>query len=526
MQETAHLAYAPDEFLPAAMNGGATARIAQWHPTAPQAMHSPTSAQRQRKRVEQKFRLALLLTDAVMVSLAFGLAYWLRFEAGIALVPEVQPELGQYVRLVALLTPLWLFLFWFLHLYDLHYLLGGTAEYAKALNACTSGMMAVVLVSFLVPNFQIARAWLVLSWGLSAMLVCIGRLLLRRAAYHLRRQGLFTARALIVGTNGEAVALAQQLSNRLASGVEIVGFVDAQDGPLSSTQAVSVIKGSPVLGDLPSLSELVQAHDIEEVIVAPTAVAREQLIQLPERLATLPHVQMRLSSGLYEIFTTGMRVSTRNSVPLMSINRVRLDRLETIFKALLDYSLVFLMLPIALPLFAVIALLIKLDSPGPVIYRRRVVGVGGREFDAFKFRTMLVNGDEILAQRPDLMAELQAHHKLKDDPRVTPLGRFLRRTSLDELPQLINVLLGDMSLVGPRMISPDERAEYGRMQHNLFTVKPGLTGLWQVSGRSDLSYEERVQLDMHYIRNYSIWMDLQILFFQTLPAVLRRTGAY
>jgi lipopolysaccharide/colanic/teichoic acid biosynthesis glycosyltransferase len=181
---------------------------------------------------------------------------------------------------------------------------------------------------------------------------------------------------------------------------------------------------------------------------------------------------------------------------------------------------------VLLPLFAVIAILVKMDSPGPVFYRRRVLGIGGKQFDAFKFRTMSCNGDEILQQHPELKAELEATQKLRDDPRVTRTGRWLRRTSLDELPQLINVILGQMSLVGPRMISPDEMEQYGQMQLNLLTVKPGLTGLWQVSGRSDLAYVERVQLDMHYIRNYSIWRDLQILFFQTPPAVIKRRGAY
>jgi lipopolysaccharide/colanic/teichoic acid biosynthesis glycosyltransferase len=167
-----------------------------------------------------------------------------------------------------------------------------------------------------------------------------------------------------------------------------------------------------------------------------------------------------------------------------------------------------------------------MDSPGPIFHRRRVVGAGGRAFDAFKFRTMVVNGNDVMAQHPELQAELQANHKLKEDPRVTRVGKWLRSASLDELPQLINVLLGQMSLVGPRMITQEETAEYGQMRHNLLTVKPGLTGLWQVSGRSDLTYDERVQLDMQYIRNYSIWLDIQILFFQTLPSVLNRRGAY
>ena len=173
-----------------------------------------------------------------------------------------------------------------------------------------------------------------------------------------------------------------------------------------------------------------------------------------------------------------------------------------------------------------VALLIKLDSPGPVLHRRRVLGVSGKHFDAFKFRTMYVNGDEILNGHAELQEQLRADHKLKEDPRVTRVGHWLRKYSLDELPQLFNVIRGQMGLVGPRMITPEEAEKYGRHRLNLLTVKPGITGLWQVSGRSDLSYDERVQLDMYYIRNYSVWLDLQILFVQTVPAVIHGRGAY
>ena len=172
-----------------------------------------------------------------------------------------------------------------------------------------------------------------------------------------------------------------------------------------------------------------------------------------------------------------------------------------------------------------ITLLIKFGSPGPVIHKRRVMGLNGKQFYALKFRTMVVNGDEVIARHPELQEELERNHKLKDDPRVTPVGAFLRKYSLDELPQLLNVLKRDMSLVGPRMISPEEVAMYKQFDINLFTVLPGMTGLWQVSGRSDISYDERVRLDMYYIRNWSIWLDLQLLF-QTIPAVLKGRGAY
>jgi lipopolysaccharide/colanic/teichoic acid biosynthesis glycosyltransferase len=171
----------------------------------------------------------------------------------------------------------------------------------------------------------------------------------------------------------------------------------------------------------------------------------------------------------------------------------------------------------------------KLTDPGPVIYRRRVVGVGGKEFDAFKFRTMVVNSNEVLRELlerdPHAREEYERYYKLKRDPRITRIGNFLRKTSIDELPQLFNVLKGEMSIVGPRMITMEEVEKYGRWGLNLHTVKPGITGLWQTSGRSELTYEERVRLDMRYIRNYSIWVDIQIMV-QTIPAVLMSKGAY
>ncbi len=153
------------------------------------------------------------------------------------------------------------------------------------------------------------------------------------------------------------------------------------------------------------------------------------------------------------------------------------------------------------------------------------MGINGRQFDAFKFRTMYINGQEILDKHPELKVELQKTFKLKKDPRVTRVGKWLRKMSLDELPQIFNILLNQMSLVGPRMISPEELPEFKQWGMNLLTVKPGLTGLWQVSGRSDISYENRVRLDMYYIRNWNIWIDLQVLL-RTIPTVLSRRGAY
>jgi lipopolysaccharide/colanic/teichoic acid biosynthesis glycosyltransferase len=194
-------------------------------------------------------------------------------------------------------------------------------------------------------------------------------------------------------------------------------------------------------------------------------------------------------------------------------------------KTILDYLVVVPGLLLILPLLLFIALLIKLDTPGPIMHRRRVLGLNGRQFDALKFRTMFVNGEEILAQFPKLKAELDRNYKLKGDPRVTRVGHVLRKFSLDELPQLFNVLNQDMSLIGPRIIAPEEIVKYGRWGKTLLSAMPGLTGWWQVNGRSNTSYEERIHLDMEYIHNWSFWLDIKILLL-TIPAVLRGDGAY
>ena len=200
-------------------------------------------------------------------------------------------------------------------------------------------------------------------------------------------------------------------------------------------------------------------------------------------------------------------------------------RYNRTLKLAIDYALALPGLLLIAPLFILLAILVKLDSPGPVFHRRRVLGQDGRVFDAFKFRTMYVNGDEILARYPKLRQELNKNYKLKCDPRVTRVGTFLRKFSLDELPQLLNVLARDMSLIGPRIIAPDEISKYGQYGPALMTVMPGLTGLWQVSGRSNTTYDERVTLDMHYITEWSVWLDIKILL-RTIPAVLKGDGAY
>lgn len=461
----------------------------------------------------------LALGDALALGAAFGLAYWIRFELQLTVAPEVVPEITVYRATTALFVVVWMLALSVVGLYRPQMRFRGTLETAKVFSACTTATMLVIVATFLLPQFVISRMWLVSSWSLSFLLVSAHRLLVRRLRIAVQRRGYLLAPAIIVGTNEEALSLAGFLSDWAASGVRLLGFVTSEASDGSSDTPL------PVLGSSDEIGSILERLEVEDLIVAITALNREELLRLCERTEYSP-IQLRLSSGLYELLTTRVIVQTLGTVPLISLQKQRLDPGEAALKSVVDRTVTLLALVLLWPLFIAIAVWIKLDSPGPVIHRRGVLGAGGRRFDALKFRTMHVNGHELLAGHPDAAAELRVHQKLKQDPRVTRAGRVLRKYSLDELPQLLNVLVGQMSLVGPRMIAPEEADKYGRHRMNLLTVKPGITGLWQVSGRSDLSYEERVRMDMYYIRAYSIWLDLQILFVQTLPAVIWGRGAY
>lgn len=464
--------------------------------------------------------ISLAITDLLAILLGFFLAFVGRFELGISwdYQPPVSP-IDLYQSFVFLIAPSWLLIFFIFGLYDFKNIFSGMQEYAKIFNACTLGVMLIVLLTFLYPTLTLARGWVVLSWLFTSTLVSLGRFGFRRIVQHLRGQGHFTKKAIIVGANEEGKAIAYQLQFNIKAGLQIVGFVD--DNLTSINDPLPKI---PLLGAVDSVVQAIQQRGIDEVIIASTALPREKLLDLFQTLDA-HNIPTRLSSGLYEILTTGVEVQEVGNVPLLSINKMRLTGAETVLKRLLDLAGAVTALTLFLPLMLVIAAAVKLDSSGPIIYRRRVVGAGGKLFDALKFRTMCIDADERLAKDASLRVQFQRNHKLKDDPRVTRVGRFLRKTSLDELPQLFNVLIGQMSLVGPRMITSPERDYYGKWSMNLFTVKPGMTGLWQVSGRSNVSYEERVRLDMHYIRNYSIWLDVYLLWL-TIPAVFQRKGAY
>ncbi len=466
-------------------------------------------------------KIALVAVDLITVLFGFWLAYYVRFEFNIPVFYQPDdPVLPFYQSLVYFLAPLWLIIFWMFGLYDFKNLFSGTKEYTRIFNACTLALMLIIHFSFFKPDFVVARAWLLLAWVLTIFWVSFGRFSLRRIVQYMRLKGRFLTTVLVVGANEEGQAVAQQLFANRKTGMWIIGFVDDHLEP-----GRELLPGVPVLGSTSSIETVVRQYGIQEIIIAAGSLRREKIFDLFQIFGIQDGLTFRMSSGFYELLTTGVEVQEVGNVPLLSINKVRLTGLDMVLKAIFDLFISIVILLVVWPVMLSLAIAVKLDSPGPAFHRRRVVGVGGRAFDALKFRTMYVDADERLARDPELRRQFEQNYKLKDDPRVTRFGKLLRRTSLDELPQLFNVLRGQMSLVGPRMITAEERARYGKWHMNLLTVKPGITGLWQVSGRSDIGYEERVMLDMQYIRNHSIWLDLYVLW-RTVPAVFKGHGAY
>jgi exopolysaccharide biosynthesis polyprenyl glycosylphosphotransferase len=299
----------------------------------------------------------------------------------------------------------------------------------------------------------------------------------------------------------------------------VVGFVD--DNPDKGRTDIGRFQA---LGGVDNLPGVLEEQLIDEVIIALPWQAHRKIIRLVNECQRAD-VRARIIPDLFQLSLSRVDVDDINGIPLIGVREVSLTGFNLALKRVVDVVLCVASLALALPLMLLIALAIRLDTPGPVLFVQKRVGRGGRFFEILKFRSMVEGADaeqEVLRKTEEVDGR---RFKLKDDPRVTRVGRFLRRISLDELPQLYNVLRGEMSVVGPRPALPDEVAEYQEWHRKRLEVVPGITGLWQVSGRSEMPFDEMVLLDVFYIENWSLGLDLRILL-QTIPKALSGEGAY
>lgn len=339
--------------------------------------------------------------------------------------------------------------------------------------------------------------------------------LIMRAYSHSQQGNGWQRRVLIVGTNAIARQLAREFSQRSWSGLRTVGYV---------TDEERLDNELPVLGTVDDTVRLVQAHKIDEVVFALPPEQHARVVQISVTLQHHP-VMVHTVPSLLDLTFARTAIGTLGGIPLISLRESVLNESQRLLKRCFDVAMSSLALLLLTPLLLIIALLIKLDAPGPIFFHQERVGEHGKRFKMIKFRSMYQDAERRWREvvRRDDQGNLL--HKQADDPRITRIGRLLRRTSLDELPQLINVLRGEMSLVGPRPEMPYITAEYESWQWQRFRVPPGMTGWWQINGRSDKPMHLHTEDDLYYVQNYSFWLDL-VIILKTIVVVLRGHGAY
>lgn len=364
-----------------------------------------------------------------------------------------------------------------------------------------------------------SRGIFLMMWLLSIMAVLLSRFFLRLCCARCHWWGY---PVLVLGAGKTGAMVVRLLHRQPQLGLKPIAILD------DDKTKHGVLEGVPVVGELAMAPHLAKKWHIPYAIAAMPGVQREKLLPILERYgSTFSH--MLIIPDLFGISSLWVATRDLGGVLGLEVRQQLLLPGPKLAKTILDWSLAAIIGCLALPLLVAIALLVKLDSPGSIFYGHTRIGKNGRSFKAWKFRTMVPNGKEVLAQylahNPEAKALWEQDQKLRHDPRVTRIGSILRRTSLDELPQLWNVLCREMSLVGPRPIVDDEVWRYGNIFDLYTQVLPGVTGLWQVSGRNNVSYEERVNFDAYYVRNWSVWLDIYILI-RTIWVVLIGDGAY
>ncbi|GIG19683.1 exopolysaccharide biosynthesis polyprenyl glycosylphosphotransferase [Cellulomonas chitinilytica] len=453
----------------------------------------------------RRYRALITVTDA----LAAGLV------AAALLLPRlgVDPVAFRWSLLAAVAFPLCVAV---ARGYETKRLGVGVEEFQSVVagGAAVAGLVVILAFSF---NADPPRVTVFIGVPLATALACGLRYVVRKRLHHRREHGLDMQRTLVTGSVASASRASYDLSAAAYEGYEVVGLC------LPSAEDEAPLTDLPVLGGIADTAQVVADFAVDVVIVTGSVLSGDGLRRLGWALDRAG-AEMVVMPDLVEVASPRLTLRPTGSLPLLEVE-IAPPRRRMVAKAAMDYAIAPLVVLAFLPVVAVLALAVRLTTPGPAFYRNTRVGVDGRTFTMWKLRTMYVDADQ---RRAALAASSDGNgvlFKMRDDPRVTPLGRLLRRYSLDELPQLWNVLRGDMSLVGPRPPLTSEVDVYEDRVHRRLRVKPGLTGLWQVSGRSDLDWTESVRLDLRYADNWSVGMDLMILW-KTARAIVRPSGAY
>ncbi|MFH0852646.1 MAG: sugar transferase [bacterium] len=473
------------------------------------------------KKSELIFTAILVPVDFLMLVLAGLAAYGLRTSALIAqwrpvlFAFNLPPE--RYFGLVILVSLLWLAVFAFAGLYKIKSGLKGIGQLLRIVIASSAGIMGIIIYIFMRREFFDSRFIILTAWGFAILFVIMGRFFVKNMQKFLvGKYGIGEHRVLVIGNDEVAENIREEIERDPGLGYKIVKNLSAID-----MNAVRLAFGNPV---------------IDDVILANPDFPREQVLELIN-FCEDKHVNFKFVPNLFETLTTNVDFDTLAAVPLIELKRTALDGWGKIIKRIIDIIGAIFGLVIFSPVMVLIAIAIKLDSRGPIIYKNERVGPKG-VFNAYKLRSMKI--EYCTGEKYDKTGEADRFekeliekqsirkgpvYKIGNDPRRTKLGNFFEKSSLDELPQFFNVLIGNMSLVGPRPHQPREVAKYERWHKKVFNIKPGLTGLAQISGRSEIDFDEEAKIDTYYIENWSFMMDLKILFRTPLVVIFRKPRA-
>ncbi len=462
-----------------------------------------------------------VVSDALLINFAFPIAYWLRYDLQLfrSVDPANNVPYAVYLPLVAILTVLLLLANRREGAYDVRRGRSFFDELYGIVNAVTTGIMLMVVLVFFWRRLFYSRIIFIYAGILIVVLLSLARIIRGGILARFRQAGNGVDRALIIGAGEVGRTVIRNIIAQPDLSYRIVGFLD--DDPAKHSSDIGPIKA---LGPIENLPKVIADHAIDQVIITLPWQYHRKIVRLVTE-AEDAGARARVVPDLFQLSLGGVDVEAINGIPLISVKQSSLTGLNLASKRIFDLVLTGLGVIVSAPIWLLVALAIKLDSPGPVLFRQARAGRDNKPFVVFKFRSMRQDAEAELAK-------LQAHNeaagpmfKIRADPRVTRVGRIIRQTSLDELPQLINILRGEMSLVGPRPALLTEVAQYQDWHRKRLDVQPGLTGLWQVSGRSDLSFDEMVMLDIYYAENWSLGMDLRILL-RTVPQIIFGDGAY
>jgi len=467
-------------------------------------------------------RWLMPLVDMLLALLAFGLAYIARYQL------QLIREVGEFNRSLfwpylpyALVFTVWLYLMY--RGGGLYKTIRGRSwleEVYTIINGVTNATVVIMALSFILQPLVFSRLMIIYAAAITVILLALSRAVRRMILARLREQGIGVQRVLVIGAGDVGRAVLRTLIARRELGYFPVGYLD--DDPERGNANLGRMKG---LGGIDNLRRTLREQCVDTVMITLPWSHHERIMEL-SRICQQSNVQVSVVPEVFQLNMRQVQVENLDGIPLLRVSgEPHFPEANRVLKRVLDLALVILASPALLLVFLIVVIAIRLEGPGPILYSQRRIGENGHPFDIVKFRSMIPDADRLRDQLIKASGEDPRHPKIKNDPRVTRVGRIIRATSLDELPQLYNVLRGQMSLVGPRPPTPDEVALYLPWHKQRLQIMPGMTGLWQVSGRSDVPFEEMCLLDIYYIENWSVRLDAQILMM-TIPRVLFGHGAY